>query len=228
MCMIKRILLLMLFPTIRYGCSCPHRSSGRSDSSSIGGAHCISATGLDVLRLERPVCNLIESGITNNTKKVYNTAISLFLSFCWRLQLFPVPALEDTLLLFIAELSQTKAYNTVHTYLACVRHFHVISGQANPIDKALHVQLAFRGCNTPNCLSQIQDFLLCLIFFALSRQFYCTYLTTIATFCFVFFGFLRSGEFLLSLSSAFNPEIHLTPTNIAVDDVTTPTLIRVF
>lgn len=201
---------------------------GRGDPSSIKRTPGVTVSGLDISSLERQVCCLIESGLAANTRKVYNTAISLFLSFCHRLQLVPVPASKDTLLLFIAEPSQTRAYNTVHTYLAGVRHLHVIPGRANPLEKALRVQLALRGYKrtkppqanprlpiTPHILRLIKNILM------RAPHKYNNILLWVVV-CLDFFGFLRSGEFVLNSRTAFNPDVHLTPSDVAVDDYRLP------
>ena len=85
-------------------------------------------------RLTFPIQILLDSSVAESTKKVYQSAATAYLAFCTRLNLPAIPASENNLLLFIAELSQTKAYNTVHTYLAGVRHLHVLSGYPNPLE----------------------------------------------------------------------------------------------
>ena len=42
-----------------------------------------------------------------------------------------------------------------------------------------------------------------------------------------FFGFLRSGEFTLPAGTTFNPNLHLTPRDIQVDDIKKPTMLKV-
>ena len=100
------------------------------------------------------------SSLAESTKKDYQSATTAYLAFCSRLNLPTLPASENNLLLFIAELSQTKAYNTIHTYLAGVRHLHVLAGYPNPLEKAPQLQLAlrvFRGESHRNRISACQS-----------------------------------------------------------------------
>lgn len=75
--------------------------------------------------------------------KVYASAKSAHLKFCQRLNLSPLPA---TLILFVAELHQTKAISTIHTYLAGVRHLHIRADYPSPLINTLKLQLVLRGC----------------------------------------------------------------------------------
>lgn len=45
--------------------------------------------------------------------------------------------------------------------------------------------------------------------------------------CLGFFAFMRSGELTLPPGTAFDPSIHLSPSDIAVDDSLNPTVLRV-
>ena len=119
----------------------------------------------------------------------------------------------------------------MHTYLAGVRHLHIVSGCPNPLDKALRLQLALRGYKgnkppkpnprLPHILRAIKAVLL------RAPQDYDNTLLW-AALCLGFFGFLRSGEFVVKSQSTFNPKQHITPQDIAVDSHSNPTLIRVF
>ena len=44
--------------------------------------------------------------------------------------------------------------------------------------------------------------------------------------CMEFFGFLRAGEFTSPLANAFDPEVHLCLSDIALDSHTSPTMVR--
>ena len=121
--------------------------------------------------MEAQVQKPVDSGLADSAKKVYSSAIAIYLTFCFRLNLEPVPASENTLILFIAELFQTKSYNTVHTYLAGVRHLHKVSGCPNPLDKALRLQLALRGYKRNKPPKPNPRLPITPIFFGLSKLF---------------------------------------------------------
>ena len=56
------------------------------------------------------------------------------------------PNSEEVLILFVTELSQTLVvYNSVRTYLAGVRHFHVVNSAGNSLQDKLRLQLALAG-----------------------------------------------------------------------------------
>ena len=154
------------------------------------------------------------------------------MAFCTRLNLPAIPASENNLLLFIAELSQTKSYNTVHTYLAGVRHLHVLSGYPNPLEKALRVQLALRGfkrCKPPqpNPRLPITPYILRAIkSVLLTAPHEYNNVMLWAAVCVGFFGFLRSGEFVLKSAASFDPTFHLTPLDVAVDSHSNPSVVR--
>ena len=163
---------------------------------------------------------------------MYQTAAAAYFSFCVRFNLTALPASEENLLLFLAELSQTKAPSTVHTYLAGIRHMHIISGYPNPLESAPRLQLALRGFKrykppqanprlpiTPHVLRAIKSVLL------QTPQEYNNVMLW-ATVCVGFFGFLRSGEFVVKSASAFDPASHLMPSDVAVDSYTDPSMIR--
>ena len=118
------IMHLLRSSTIKFPMPSERDANPASSSETTG----VSPTGLVISQLETQAQRLIDSGLAQSTKKVYSSAIAIYLSFCTRLNLAPVPASENTLTLFVAELFQTKAYNTVHTYLAGVRLLHVVSG----------------------------------------------------------------------------------------------------
>ena len=43
----------------------------------------------------------------------------------------------------------------------------------------------------------------------------------------IFFAFLRSGELTVELLENFDPNWHLSPRDIAVDDITKPSLLKI-
>ena len=121
----------------------------------------------------------------------------------------------------------------VHTYLAGVRHLHIVSGCPNPLDKALRLQLALRGYKRnkppkPNPRLPITPHILRAIkLFYLERHKTTTILYYGQPYAWVFFGFLRAGKFVVKSQSTFNPKQRITPQDIAVDCHSNPTLIRV-
>ena len=44
--------------------------------------------------------------------------------------------------------------------------------------------------------------------------------------CTGFFGFLRAGEFTVPTVQGYDPEVHLSLTDVAIDSHTTPSVVR--
>ena len=79
-------------------------------------------------------------GIAPATTRTYRTGVMCYKSFCQRLSLEVTPALEEELLLFVTELTQSRAVSTIRCYLAVVRHFHIVTSFANPLEGKLRLQ----------------------------------------------------------------------------------------
>ena len=178
--------------------------------------------------LEAEAHSLVLNGIAPSTSRVYSSARNAFLHFCSRLNLNPLPASEHTLILFVAELHQSKATSTIHTYMAGVRHFHIISGYSNPLENKPKLQLALKGCKRrkpPRACTRlpITPYILREIKSTLSKNFDDTMIW--AAMCTGFFGFLRAGEF--TVDGVFDPSAHLSLQDFSVDSHTDPSVIRV-
>lgn len=61
----------------------------------------------------------------------------------------PVPATEDTLLLFVAYLHRKNCcHSTVSVYMSAIRSLHIFQGLADPLPKYLRLKLAVRAIGT--------------------------------------------------------------------------------
>lgn len=143
-----------------------------------------------------------------------------------------MPASEDTLILYVADLAQSKAPSTIRTYLSGVRHLHVINGLGNPLEGKLRLELALKGVRRRNPRPSCPRLLVTPVILAVIKRTLDTQPGFDATMlwaacCLGFFGFLRSGEFTLPSASAFDATKHLTAGDVAVDSHTNPTILAV-
>lgn len=103
------------------------------------------ATKLALGKLADVANNIISNSIAASSRKTYSSAQNRYLKFCSQMQLAPMPATQQQLILFAADLSQTLAYSTMRTYLSAVRHMHISEGLKDPLEGALQLELLLRG-----------------------------------------------------------------------------------
>ena len=142
-----------------------------------------------------------------------------------------MPSSEQVLLLFVADLSQRVCHSTVRSYLSAVRHLHLAQDLWDPITGSTRLELALKGLRrrkphdsrlpiTPLILSILGKVLM-RISDRYERQ------LLWAACCLRFFAFMRSGELTVTARDKFDPSCHLTPRDITVDDMQTPSMLRI-
>ena len=164
---------------------------------------------------------------------MYDSGKRAFLAFCGRLKLTPLPASEQTLILFVAEMAQTLAPSSIQTYLAAVRHLHIINSLSNPLQNTPKLSLVLKGTKryyTKGKLTRlpVTPFILQAIKKVLDKE-PLTYGSRMlwAACCTGFHGFMRSGEFTVPTVQEFNPEIHMTIYDVAIDSHSNPQTISI-
>ena len=111
----------------------------RSCSISSVGPPSAGPTRLDISRLEDIASELCEASLANSSRKTYTAAQNVFMDFCKSCGKSPMPASEQLLIPFVADLSLRTFYSTARTYLAAVRHLHISHGYGDPLDGRLQV-----------------------------------------------------------------------------------------
>ena len=152
--------------------------------------------------------------------------------------LVPVPASEDVLVLFVSQLAKDGLkHRTIKAYLSAVRFLHIAEGRGDPFLSPLnrlHYTIrgvkrveASRGSNSrerlpisPGILRQIKA-----IWEAKGHDPDLVMLWAAA--CLGFFAFLQAGEMTVPSDTGFDPGVHLSYGDIAVDNPRTPTVMRV-
>ena len=150
----------------------------------------------------------------------------------------PVPASEDVLVLFVSQLAKDGLkHRTIKAYLSAIRFLHIAEGRGDPFLSPLnrlHYTIrgvkrveASRGSNSrerlpisPGILRQIKA-----IWEAKGHDPDLVMLWAAA--CLGFFAFLRAGEMTVPSDTGFDPGVHLSYGDIAVDNPRTPTVMRV-
>ncbi len=112
------ILSLQTYPRRQHNAYCDSRQSPTVSSS--GNAR------LDQGRLDRLVRSLFIEGLAPSTIKAYACGQRRYLKFCSLAGLVAVPAREEVLCKFVAQMaSEGLRYRTIKSYMAGVRHLHI-------------------------------------------------------------------------------------------------------
>ena len=175
---------------------------------------------------------LLLNGLAPNTRRTYASAQRKFCNFCAQLGISPCPANEQTLCLFITQLSNTIQHPSIKVYLSAVRALHIEKGFSDPLANSPRLHQVFRGIKRSQGTSKdsrlpITDNLMVTIFSSLNLQVYddCMFWAACTL---AYFGFLRSAEFTVTNILHFDPETHLQVSDLSFDRVESPTCLRVW
>lgn len=169
---------------------------------------------------------LVDDGLRHNTQKTYSSAQKQFQKFCLKFSLAPVPASEDTLLMYISHLNNKGLKgSTISVYIAAVRSLHIQEGLPDPLVGCLRVKRALKAVNsssgppsqklpvTCEILKRIQSVMLNIYD---HKMLWAAY--TVA-----YFGLLRAAEFTVT-GKFFDKEVNLQVKDVEIirDEVTLP------
>ena len=181
----------------------------------------------------------LNEGLAPATKRTYSTGKRRFISFCSTSGKRVLPATESGLLLFVSHLASNNiSHTTIKTYLAAIRHMHVLAGMHTSFEEQLtpRLHLALKGVKRTQAIANprrarlpITIQLMCGIKDHLSRQPHSySNIMLWAACCLAFFGFLRVSEFTVPCQGTYDPGTHLSLTDISLDNRDNPRLIAVF
>ena len=174
--------------------------------------------------------------LSSSSSKSYKSAQSRYEKFCHQFSLVPYPLSETLLCSFASFLAQDGLkVQSIKCYLSALRYAQIANGFPDPRIGSDHPRLEciLRGIKrsqasanpparsrlpiTPDILSSIR---LHLPHSPDSPMIW-------AACCLAFFGFLRAGEFTVPSRAEFDPEVHLSLADLALDSHSSPSLMRI-
>ena len=177
--------------------------------------------------------SLMLYGLAKSTQKTYSASQRQFLEFCYWSKLIhdngsPLPASEQTLMLFAAHLSRIIQASSIKVYLSGVWSLHIKHGFNNPLENCFCLEHVLRGIKRiqgtgirqrlPITISILHKLSGILDLNNYSDSlFWAACLTG-------FFGFLRCGEFTTT-SSQFDINTNLAVHDLQIDRHDNPTLV---
>ena len=184
--------------------------------------------------MEIAAAQLLDNSVAASTRRSYNSAQQQYYHFCQSIGFRPcVPATEHVLILFVTHLAQKCCHSTIRSYLSAVRFLHIVNGQCDPLQGKLRLEQLLKGVKRikPKASDPrlpITPFILQKIHSVITQDAHSPLKVMMwAAGCLGYFAFLRAGEFTLQTNSHYNPEIHISPADIAVDSHHEPTLMRI-
>ena len=183
--------------------------------------------------LDSAVEEYFANGITLSTRTAYTSALKRYISFCNQYKIEqPFPLSEISLCRFAAFFGQEHLKH--RTYLSRLRFAQIHQGMGNPFTRDMpRLEYVLTGIKraesrtsakprprlpvTLNILSKLKEA------WPPTKP---DHRMLWAAACTGFFGFLRAGEFTVPSRQAYDPEVHLNLTDLAIDCHDNPTLIR--
>ena len=192
--------------------------------------------GMDIHRLDQVVQQYYSAALTSSTHKTCKEAERKYLSFCNEFSITPIPTSENVLCYFTACMGQQNlSASTIRTYLLGIRQLQIAGGFPDPlIDhmprlrqvlKGIKVQAAKSGKSIHPRLPITPSILRKLRATWLSGNLSYDNLMPWAASVTTFFTFCQSGETTVENENQYDPKVHLSYSDIAVDNSASPNVI---
>ena len=192
----------------------------------------------DIHCLDQAVLKYYELALSSSTHKTYKAAGTKYLGFCNNFSISPLPTSENVLCYFSACMAQEGlAQSTIRTYLSGVRQIQIARGLPDPhIDQMPRLRQVLKGIKihegrigksprprlpiTPSILRKLKK-----VWLSDAPSFNNTMLwaASVTT----FFSFCRSGEVTVENESNYDPSVHLSYGDLAVDNAQNPSTISI-
>ena len=192
---------------------------------------------MDMQELDQAVQRYFAAGLAPATHKTYQSAERRYLEFCGSFSLVPLPTSESILCYFAACLGQQGlAHTSIRTYLSGVRQLQIAYGWNDPgIDHMPRLRQVLKGIKiecgkkgkpsrprlpiTPTIFQKLKPIWLGGNNISFNgRMLWAASLTT-------FFSFCRSGEVTVENEVSYDHNTHLSFSDLAVDNATSPSVI---
>ena len=194
--------------------------------------------GLDLQRLEESVRFFFKKGLADSTHRTYRSGKRRYTTFCIEAGIFPVPVpvCEQILCSFVAYLG--LKYRTIKVYLSSVRHLQIEQALPDLFAGGPMARLEYvtRGIKKREAEVGRGERPRLPITLPILRQLKAGWEPTggerdtkmlWAASALCFFAFLQVGEMTVPGDTAFDPAIHLSINDLAVDNSQHPKWVRV-
>ena len=185
--------------------------------------------------MEIAVQQYIEADVAPSTRRTYQCGIRKFTNFCISYDYDILPVSQDTLCLFVAHLAnEGYSHQTIKTYLAAVRYLQVINNlMPVPLSSMHKLQLVIAGTRRrlPLLVDSRRQRL--PITTSILREIKASWLERAQEFnvillwavcCTGFFDFFRMGELTVPSPTSYDPNLHLSFSDVSVDSRQAPTM----
>ena len=98
-----------------------------------------------LIQLQLNAPNYFVGVLSDSSHCTYNSAQHRFLHFSQDFSLVPLPASQETIILFAIYLAQRIKPQSMNVYLAAARSLHISHGLSNPLQPGLRLKQTLRG-----------------------------------------------------------------------------------
>ena len=219
------------------------QSSGQSSSTNTAtrpeGNPAGALSSMVIPALESSVRLFFNKGIAASTQRAYSSALNRYTAFCSTFNINqPFPLSEQVLCYFAAHLSaQGLKHQSIKSYISGICHAQISLGLPDPFAHPLlpRFEYVMKGIKrsqvekgVTSCLRlPITPAILCKIFGSWDKAPIADTVMLKAVCCLGFFGFLRTAEFTVPSCNKYDPGIHLSLADIAIDSHSKPTVLQI-
>ena len=194
---------------------------------------------MEIARLDSLARVYFGQALASSTRRSYQSAQRRYSDFCSSISLPPVPVNQSTLCLFVTHLAaQGVTHRSIKCYLSAVRHLHIAKIGSEPgISSMISLGYVLQGIKRVQAASGPAPQRRRLpITAAIMRTLGHSWEAQGDSFdrqllwaacCTSFHGFLRSGAATVPSQSTYDPDVHLSMSDVSLDSSTNPKAVIV-